>query len=323
MKYIDEIEINKIYAKIGERFVSDGSEIVNNLDLQNHYSLVPFEEIDLAFLGKEAIPPYDNPGFGKRVLSLHLDPLTDQSSRKPSTMKAQVDWMLDKINVSYSTSVFHPMCGPGLFAKYLYKHNLPYYFGVDINHFAITYARNLCEWPEGYIFKVGDLRKLYSINPIAFDIALLTYESLNAFPKYHAEQILLFLQKSIKRKGKVIAEIRIKQSRYETNSIGRKWQWCPNGSVFSPNCHLLLSEWGFLEHGNVFGHRFIVLSAQPKLVYKTFHSFVWLYSKNTIEKMFRIAGFKIKSFEKPFVQLETGTPETSNNMFVVAEKYVK
>ncbi len=89
--------------------------------------------------------PWADPDFSQRMLKLHLDPNTDQGTRRPEVITAHIDWLLKTIattapQLNQPYHILDVACGPGLYCHQLARrgHRAT---GLDIAPAALDYAR--------------------------------------------------------------------------------------------------------------------------------------------------------------------------------------
>ncbi|HET9773298.1 MAG TPA: class I SAM-dependent methyltransferase [Acidimicrobiia bacterium] len=248
-----------------------------------------------------ALPPlpYHDPRFSSRVLFQQLDQSTDQSSRRMSIIARQVAWLVDRLPTGSLRRVFHPLCGPGLFALALRARGAESYVGVDIGPAVVTFARKAFAADPAVVFRRSDALS-HSPAGEPFSAALLTYEALNAFPPGPALALLMSIAAVLRPGGWLAVDVRMGESAPPAD--GRDWSYHRGGSVFAAGPHLLLDEWGPLgPPGIVAGHRFIVMEPRRAAPVAVLHSLVWSYPPAELEALLGGAGFELVTVEQPFV----------------------
>jgi hypothetical protein len=278
--------------------------------------LRPLAGLDLTAATRLAPLPYDDAGFSARVLRLQLDQSTDQSSRRLSVIARHVDWVAGRLPVGSLRRIFHPLCGPGLFALALRAQGVERYLGVDVGPAVIAFARRVAGQPPAFAFEEGDAER-YRPGGGSFSTCLLTYEALNAFPPRRARSLLALVAATMQPGGWLAMDVR-RAGDAGPVSCGR-CSYHAGGSVFAAGPHLLLDEPAVLGGGAVSGHRFLVVRTGPAVPVTVFHSLVWRYPAATLERLLDRAGFDLEAIEQPFV-LDSDVPEAAAPLFVLARR---
>ncbi len=89
--------------------------------------------------------PWADEAFSRRMLKLHLDPDTDQGTRRPAVVAAHIDWLLGTMalmapRLDQPYHILDVACGPGLYCHELARrgHRAT---GLDIAPAALDHAR--------------------------------------------------------------------------------------------------------------------------------------------------------------------------------------
>lgn len=249
-----------------------------------------FDQTSLSEAAKLPPLPYSDLAFSQRVLGAHLDQTTDQASRRIAVIRQQVEWLRRRLPARVLRGVFHPLCGPGLFAAALLDAGTQTYVGIDIAPSAIEYARAHRKWPPTFDFRHADaFDRRAQPTPGSATLALLTYETLNAFEPPRAARLLRLLRGALAADGLLVAEVRVAAPRPGTIAP-RSVELCPEGSLFESAPHLLLTEWAMLgADAEVMGHRFIVLREDGETA--VHYSLVWRYDRARLSELATLAGF--------------------------------
>ncbi len=85
----------------------------------------------------------------KHILSAHLDPSSNDASRKPEIIKKSAAWIAAQVGGGVGRRLIDFGCGPGLYCKEFA--NLGFEVtGVDFSKSSITHARNSAK-KEGHL----------------------------------------------------------------------------------------------------------------------------------------------------------------------------
>jgi len=108
------------------------SDLFQTLE-QIHHRPKPFEMYTAADL-------WTDEHRSKQMLTFHLDPRIDISSRKAEFIDRSVDWIADHFSLGQGTAVADFGCGPGLYASRLARTGSKV-TGIDFSKNSIEYAR--------------------------------------------------------------------------------------------------------------------------------------------------------------------------------------
>lgn len=157
--------------------------------------------------------PYEDPQFATAILQEHLDEKTDQSSRSAPRQL----YLFDRLNMilphDSTERILHPMCGPGIEARFIRRLNPVGYLGIDLSEAAITHARTAND-DLRFQFVVGDVRRIQRRYPTSFTCAMLTYEGINYFPPEQAVKVVQHTASRMQAGGILIIELHLPE--YET-----------------------------------------------------------------------------------------------------------
>lgn len=278
--------------------------------------LQPLAELDPAAAARLAPLPYQDAAFSARVLRVQLDQSTDQSSRRRPVIAAQVAWLARRLPAGSLRRIFHPLCGPGLFALALRAEGAQCYLGVDVGPAVIGFARKAVGDCPAFAFEQGEaLGYRHAGRP--FSTCLLTYEALNAFPPPKAQLLLSRVAAGMTPGGWLAMDIR--GAGGSAPDIARRCSYHARESVFASGPHLLLDEPARLDDGSVSGHRFLVVRADVAHPVTVLHSLVWHYRSGALETLLDSTGFDLEAVERPLV-FDSDVPEAAAPLIVLARR---
>jgi len=280
--------------------------IADQLQLPQFEKLTPADLMSLPGL------PYTDALFCRRLVELQLDGRSDQGSRRPGFRAQLMSWFSKFILPE--DSVIHPMCGPGLILG-----DLPVvgrYVGVDINPFAIAHAR--------LTLKPGTHVSFETANAIGCDLgdnmyslALLTYESVNAFDTSTLRMLFAAIRRALVPGGRLLLDFR-PCAGFLKDPSGQATHTAVTGSLFSQHTHFLVDEWRYLGR-SVFVHRLTLLPITLSRPAHVFHTVAWLYSEYELDSLLLSFGFRKTATVKPFVNssMNSDVPEMLEDIAVV------
>ncbi len=299
--------------RLGERFVLLGpTSVEDELGMQ----LPPMAYPDWLRQAMATPLPYHDASFSARVLRLHLDQTSDQASRRQAFIVEQVEWLNTKFSGTIG-SVLHPMCGPGLFGQaFEAEGTTRSYHGCDIGPAAIQHARTH-RFKRGFSYCLRDaLTGCFCSEP--HQLALLTYEALNAFPSEAAQNLLCRVADALLPGGIVYAEVRLLDGPHAGHQYGQRGYSLHHAGLFEDEPHLQLVQSLQSPTRDVVGHRFCVVRLRDRVA-RVFHSLVWVYGEPELKGLFERAGLDLFWQGRPFA-FTCHQTETVNNLFLLARR---
>lgn len=289
--------------ELGAGFVAEGPEALpfpfpalRKLSLDEVASLPPM--------------PYADPLIGARLLLAHLDTNTDEASRRPELVDAHVAMWRPWLPRYEGLRVLHPACGPGLIADALTRNGLSLsrYVGIDVNPASVAHARARL---PAFDFRMGDIADPDCLRTDGnYDLALLTYESVNLFRWSSVRALLVEVAARLAPDGVVIIESRGTPVRsFDERAVRRV-----DSSLFMDGEQVLLDEWVTFEWPPVVAVRRITIVRDERPI-ATFHSVIWTHDEPSLTSAAREAGLdQVAVASLP--EAESDVRDTSANFFV-------
>jgi len=216
-------------SKQENKFILDGQ-----LDLSylNH-----LEERPAPFVqGDSSI--WIDPHISRQLLAVHLDPTTDQASRKPETIEASVAWMVGEMGLGPGDHVLDLGCGPGLYAHRLVNLGLKV-TGVDFSSGSIEYARKSAdEFGLTITYRYQDYLTLEDDS--LYDAVLLIFGDFCVLNPDQRKKLLSSIHRALKPGGHFVLDVSTRKHR-ELNGARTNWQ-VSQGGFWQPGPHLVLEK---------------------------------------------------------------------------------
>ncbi|HEU0132424.1 MAG TPA: class I SAM-dependent methyltransferase [Mycobacteriales bacterium] len=178
----------------------------------------------------------DGDGFGARLVTVQRSQRTDDGSRRRSLVRREVAWLARTVRPRHAV-VLHPFCGPGHYASALRRYDVSAYRGLDRSVPVVTAARRLHRWGPSFRFEVADALAT-ACPPDSADLALLTYETLNAVPEATARDLLGSLVRAVRPGGHLFVDVQPAPP----EEVSVRTFATPRWSVFAPEPQLLLVD---------------------------------------------------------------------------------
>ncbi len=231
--------------------------------------------------------PWNEPGFSERMLREHLSQVHDAASRRAERIDAHVAWIHARWLADGAKRVLDLGCGPGLYTERLARHGHRC-VGVDFSPASVAYARRQaetlgleCRYLE------ADLR---TADPgTGFDLALLVFGELNAFPPEEAREILHRARSSLVAGGALLLEVHDPAYVHRIGRAEPSWSTAASG-LFSDAPHLRLEECAWDEDEQASVERYLVVDLASGMV-SEYASTLQAYPDDALRDMLREAGF--------------------------------
>ena len=227
--------------------------------------------------------------ISQQALQIHLHPDIDLGSRKHTTIKSTVEWILAQSNKE-QMAILDLGCGPGLYTE-LFAHEGHRVTGVDFSENSITYAKNEAA-RKG--LDIAYLQQNYldlKVPENTFDLVTLIYTDLGVLNPDERDILLKNIKKSLKTGGIFIFDV-LNDKDLEKKISPKSWEAADNG-FWRENPYLALSESFLYEKEKVVLSQHVIAEDQRTEVYRFWTHF---FSHKDIFDMISPHGFKELSF---------------------------
>lgn len=256
--------------------------------------------------------PWSEPGFSERMLREHLSQDHDRASRRESVIDAHTGWMHNELLGLRPSRVLDLGCGPGLYTARLARlgHEC---VGIDFSPASIAYAEQEAK-AEGLscMYRSDDLRTAEFGS--GFDLVLLIFGELNAFPPDDARSILAKASQALAGGGTLLLEVHPADA---VRSVGGRppfWYTADDG-LFSERPHILLQEHRWLPDESAAAIRYAVVETEHADV-QTFIEGRQAYADLEYRNLLGDAGLS----DVEFLPSLPGTPESPNQLIALLAK---
>lgn len=207
--------------------------------------------------------PWDEPGFSRRMLNLHLSQDHDAASRRFEVIDRHVRWIHTQVLERKPARILDLGCGPGLYASRLAMlgHRC---VGIDFSPASITYARERAvEEDLECVYIQEDIRTVDYGGE--YDLVMLIFGEFNVFRPGEARNILRKAHRALVPGGSLLLEPHTLEVVIEMGKRPPSWYSAEQG-LFSDEPHLCLQE-NFWDAGEkVAIERYYVVDATTGLV---------------------------------------------------------
>jgi 2-polyprenyl-3-methyl-5-hydroxy-6-metoxy-1,4-benzoquinol methylase len=143
--------------------------------------------------------PWNEPGFSRRMLRVHLSQEHDWASRRATIIQKHVDWIHREFLCNSPARILDLGCGPGLYTSLLagLGHDCT---GVDFSPASIEYAiKNAQKAHLHCSYQLADIRKADLGS--GYDLVIFIFGEFNVFTPADAMQILQKSQAALQPGG--------------------------------------------------------------------------------------------------------------------------
>ncbi|TBV04484.1 class I SAM-dependent methyltransferase [Stutzerimonas kirkiae] len=231
----------------------------------------------------------------EQLLKAHLNPDSDAASRKPNTIRATVDWVLE--NQSGTGSIIDLGCGPGLYAQEFAARGWSA-VGVDINESAINHA---IESGKSKGLTVQYLHQSYldKMDVGDFDVATCIYCDFGALTSEQQKTFLLNVHQLLTPSGVLVFDV-FGTGISQTKTAGRSWERAGANGFWSKSPCYVLSECQHFKKEQVWGQKYIVISDSGES--STYVLWDHYFTVEKLESLLLEAGFSVTETKSDLVQ---------------------
>lgn len=230
--------------------------------------------------------------ISSQLLQIHLSQETDSASRKRSTIRRTVDWILGNINGS-ENSILDLGCGPGLYCELLAERG-HHVTGVDFSRRSIEYAKKeaaakcldieyIC---QNYLDLTFDYR---------FDLVMMIYCDFDVLIPAEREKLLKNVYRALKPGGFFIFDTLNTKSPDKMNVPGKSWEVAEKG-FWKDEPYLALSETFHYEEKQIILQQHIICpDSDEPVIYRFWTHY---YESEGLSSILSDYGFhSVQSFE--------------------------
>lgn len=223
-----------------------------------------------------------------RMLSFHLDGVSDLASRNTAFVNRSAEWIAARFSIGRDTKIADFGCGPGLYATRLAKHRARV-TGIDFSKRSIAYAMEVARREQLDIHYVNTDYLDYEPED-RFDLLLMIMCDFCALSPRQRQGMLRKFHRILKPGGSILLDVyslsafdsREEVARYEVNLLNGFW---------SPNrYHGFLHSFKYPAEKVVLDKYTLVEEARTRTIYN------WLqyFAPEDLEREFHGAGLSIR-----------------------------
>jgi SAM-dependent methyltransferase len=232
--------------------------------------------------------PWNEPGFSRRMLQVHLSQENDWASRRSVTIQKQVDWIEREILRSQPSRILDLGCGPGLYSSLLAQRGHECR-GVDFSPSSIDYARESARKAKlNCTYELQDVRK--ADFGAGYDLVMFIFGEFNVFKPEEAAQILRKAHAAMRSGRALLLEVHTFEAVQGMGLQPAAWYSADSG-LFSDRPHLYLQENFWDEGRQVATQRYFIVDAQTGQVTR-YAASTQAYSQDGYLKLLKENGFQ-------------------------------
>ena len=234
--------------------------------------------------------------ISKQLLDVHLNSEIDLASRKTTTIKSTVDWILENSDLS-KLNILDLGCGPGLYSEILARegHKVT---GVDFSSHSIKHAKKEAEKKNLNIIYLNENYLELSLAENTFDLVILIYTDFGVLLPQERDQLLGIIKNVLKPKGTFIFDV-LNDKDIETKTSPKSWEVSEQG-FWKDKPYLALSDSYLYEEERVILYQHILMDEQENIdLYRFWTHF---FSHSDLSKILNDHGFLKVDFYEDVLQ---------------------
>jgi 2-polyprenyl-3-methyl-5-hydroxy-6-metoxy-1,4-benzoquinol methylase len=207
--------------------------------------------------------PWNEPGFSRRMLNVHLSQANDAASRRFEIIDRQVGWVHTSLLKSKVSSILDLGCGPGLYSTRLARLGHTCY-GIDYSPASIEYAAATAHREQlNCDYLCQDIRQ--AEYPPDKDLVMLIFGEFNVFRPVDIAKILDKSFEALKPGGILLMEPHTFRMVKKLGRQTASWYSSPGGLFFDAS-HVVLQENIWDENTHTATIRYFVLQTGTGLI---------------------------------------------------------
>jgi SAM-dependent methyltransferase len=229
--------------------------------------------------------PWDEPAFSERMLAQHLDPTHGAASRPLREIRAQVQRMMDWLDLRPGGRLLDVTCGPGLYAAEFARRGISV-TGIDFSPASIAHARTLCaDLPCEFI--QGDVREM-DFGGGEFDAAIYLYGQFTVLRPEESAAVLRRLRAALQPGGRLLLEV-LESDRFDKGDSS--WWYTDRGGLWGDFPYLHLGERAWDPDQGAAVERFHILNLETGEM-QVYGLADQAYTVEQMTQMLDVAGFR-------------------------------
>jgi SAM-dependent methyltransferase len=233
---------------------------------------------------------WTDPYLSKRLLDAHLDATHGAASRPPERIDAEVDWLVDALELSPGDAVVDLGCGPGLYAERFAERGLEV-TGLDVSERSIDYARAQARATGLDVeYRIADYREFEPERE--YDAAVLINTDFGTFGPEDRRTVLDRVRAALDADGRFAFDVLPMAALPDAD---RETEWelqAADGGFWRPGPHLVLTLSAVYREASVALDQHLVV--EPDGAATIYRFWQQHYSPESIEALLSSSGFDLE-----------------------------
>jgi len=223
--------------------------------------------------------------ISKQLLKYHLDPEVEAASRKISTIKIIVDWILGLINKP-KMNILDLGCGPGLYSEILAQKG-HIVTGIDFSKNSIEYAKNQAEKNNLEIEYINQNYLDLDYNT-QFNLIMLIYTDFGVLLPYERNKLLENIHRALKPGGIFVFDV-LNDKNIEQKILKQSWDLKESG-FWKGEPYLALNEGFHYPDDKVLLNQHVIIDERNK--HEIYRFWSHYFNKKDLIPMLESKAFK-------------------------------
>ena len=238
---------------------------------------------------------WTDPYVSAHVLDAHLDPHTDDASRRPRTIAATVDRILSHLETDASAPERAPRmldlaCGPGLYAEQFAARGFDV-TGVDFSPVSLGYAREQAARQGLEIdYREQDLTRCRFDGP--YDVATIIYGEFCTFSDKERRSLLERIRRALEPGGLLVLDV-FTERYARRNRTCDEWYVSTRNGFWQEGPHLVLQQHFHYESLSASVARYTIVEEDG--AYRQFSVWWRHFTAEEITGLLHEAGFEVEA----------------------------
>lgn len=255
---------------------------------------------------------WTDPYLSERLLAAHLDETHGAASRRPQRIDAEVDWLVEALDLAPGDALVDFGCGPGLYTERFAERGLDV-TGLDASERSVDYARGqAAESGHDVEYRVLDYREFDPDRE--YDAAILINADFGTFGPEDRRTVLDRVRAALGDDGRFAFDV-LPMGALPAADRETEWELqAEEGGFWRPGPHLVLTASRVYREESVALDQHLVVGPDGSgTVYRFWQQH---YSPGSIEALLSSSGFDL---EGTYPDLQGGPgPESADLLGVVA-----
>ncbi len=199
--------------------------------------------------------------ISQQVLNIHLNENVDLGSRKMTSIRSTVNWILENSDKK-NLNILDLGCGPGLYAELFTKkgHKVT---GVDFSKSSIEYAKKSAKKRDLDIEYINEDYLELDLEENRFDLVVLIYTDFGVLIPSERDKLLILISKVLKPNGVFIFDV-LNNKNIEKKIAPKNWEVVEEG-FWKDRPYLALSESFLYNEQKVILYQHTILTEKEEI----------------------------------------------------------